>query len=701
MRAVLLALAGASLVGALQMAVDGPKAQPVLYSVVMGEHAHHNRVRMLVDTARKIGHYKGTVVLATDRPECLAATMGSELLGGEVEHSTAASDTYPGVEGGKIHIVKVEKALHERQVKAQKAMALKNVKLAKVGHPVSSVILVNNDMIIGQSLDQFMKFVEAKEHDGKTIISELSESGKDHAKLMIINNKGAAHEKSEKCLAAWKKELLQKKGDHESTQLAQVKGCTSLHSKVSSIPDNFHVKVSEDGMKEHLKAVKQMAAFVHVPLNNKIDEAVQKAFFLAIGSKDAQLLGHTDCPLHSESLLQSVEGEFEALNRMQWWTTATEEMAPTEQYLLFTNDAGGLNNIRLGWEATGLIAQGTGRTLVLPPPSKMYLLDWGDRKDAPENTDTTTSVEDLLNLAQLKGNVPTLSAKEFEKRTGISWMSAVLQAQQLPSNMKDKCDMKTYRMIESPFLFLDGEQREGFSCMAWAQLGGPNENFRQSVGQRGWALLNHGFVWHDDAFAIASKVVNYLGLFDYTALHARFGDFQFHEQQQSPMAIFNKWNEYIPAGSVVYLATDDPGKFKNMVEKKNSLLQTNSGARVIMWHDLFEDTTDKLLSDLKQRYDAERWFKLTGPVEELICTYSKVFIGSPLSTFSGHIQRMRISAEAPVTSTIMHTDTPVMATINNQINLWQKLDKKHNFKALPQDKGSIFMETSAQVKADI
>merc|ERR1719181_1894924 len=118
---------------------------------------------------------------------------------------------------------------------------------------------------------------------------------------------------------------------------------------------------------------------------------------------------------------------------MKYWNEATEEMAPTEKYLLFTNDAGGLNNIRLGWEASGLIAQSTGRTLVLPPRAKMYLLDhgFGARRPPSGQEFAGTLVEELLNLAQLKGNIPTLTAQEFKKKTGLSWRKALLDAKQL------------------------------------------------------------------------------------------------------------------------------------------------------------------------------------------------------------------------------------------------------------------------------
>merc|ERR1719387_2758108 len=288
-----------------------------------------------------------------------------------------------------------------------------------------------------------------------------------------------------------------------------------------------------------------------------------------------------------------------------------EAVAPTEKYLLFTNDAGGLNNIRLGWEAAGLIAQATGRTLVLPPRSKMYLLDFGfGNRKPPGGADFSgTLVQELMNLVQLKGNLPTLTDNEFQARTGVTWRQALLRAQQLPKESKTACVIDDYKKVEGQYLFLDGQEREGFSCMAWPDRGAPNEHVKKVMGDQGWALMNHGFVWHDDAFAIASKVINYLGLFDYTAMHARYGDFQFHEDQQDPMAIFNKWDALIQPGTVLYLATDEPQKFQQ-TGLINSLLQTNAGARIVTWDDLFKDSTGQLLVELKQKFSDERWFKL-------------------------------------------------------------------------------------------
>merc|ERR1712232_1385765 len=163
--------------------------------------------------------------------------------------------------------------------------------------------------------------------------------------------------------------------------------------------------------------------------------------------------------------------------------------------------------------------------------------------------------------------------------------------------------------------------------------------------QSNWALLTHGFVWHSYAFSIASKVIGYLGLFEYNALHGRYGDLQYQEVKTRPSQIFQNWPSLLEGVKFLYISSDNP-----------ELFDTVDFGRVqpIRWADLFTAKTGELLNTERRKYTPERWFKLTGPVEELICTYSKLFIGTRASSFSGHIERMRIHAKAPVQRVLTH-----------------------------------------------
>jgi len=380
-------------------------------------------------------------------------------------------------------------------------------------------------------------------------------------------------------------------------------------------------------------------------------------------------------------------GNEDVLSRMQWWSKGGQPMAALDKYLLFTPDAGGLNNIRIGWEMTGLVAQYTGRTLVLPPAQPMYLLDMGPRIEAylPESMkthQTTTKIEDLIDLNQTKTMLPILTWDEFHELTGLTWAGVKTQAKQVDDKVGfGECtQVPLYKSIQAEYLLMSGEgnRREGFSCGEWWKLGAPKPSLAQFSGGAGWAILTHGFMWHPDAFKVASKAIKFLGLFGYVALHARYNDFQYKEAREPAEDIFEKLGPFLTPGTFLYIASDEPERFRKL---------SKHGVNVILFEDFFTNRTGNVLTHEKAKYDPERWFKLTGLVEELICTYSKMFVGSDQSSFSGHIARMRKHAHPPVESLLEHTDifqTP--SEIDAEIRKWNQ----ESTWRLPRTKGNLF-----------
>ena len=62
------------------------------------------------------------------------------------------------------------------------------------------------------------------------------------------------------------------------------------------------------------------------------------------------------------------------------------------------------------------------------------------------------------------------------------------------------CKYSAYRGRSEQFIYLEGNDREGFSCGEWWMRGGPTDAFKSdnNVGEGEWTLLTHGFVWHQD-----------------------------------------------------------------------------------------------------------------------------------------------------------------------------------------------------------
>merc|ERR1712232_1095320 len=106
---------------------------------------------------------------------------------------------------------------------------------------------------------------------------------------------------------------------------------------------------------------------------------------------------------------------------------------------------------------------------------------------------------------------------------------------------------------------------------------------------------------------------------------------------------------------------------------------SRNNIQILTWDDLFDakKAGSQLAATIaaeKKKYTPERWFKLMGPIEELICTYSRLFVGTQHSSFSGHIMRMRIHTQAPNTQRLFHTgpETPAVRHMKGHARRYQR-----------------------------
>lgn len=71
------------------------------------------------------------------------------------------------------------------------------------------------------------------------------------------------------------------------------------------------------------------------------------------------------------------------IRNIAYWRESDEDVAyrsprtflpPQPKYVTFQSDLAGFNNIRMAMECVVVFAASTGRTLVLPPPDRLYLI---------------------------------------------------------------------------------------------------------------------------------------------------------------------------------------------------------------------------------------------------------------------------------------------------------------------------------------
>jgi len=96
-----------------------------------------------------------------------------------------------------------------------------------------------------------------------------------------------------------------------------------------------------------------------------------------------------------------------------------------EKYISFEPDGGGWNNIRMAYETILVLAHATGRTLVLPPEKRMYLLGKGGGDHKKEFSFNDFFHLDSIAMEHEGMNIITM--EEFLKRKGVTGQLKNLQ----------------------------------------------------------------------------------------------------------------------------------------------------------------------------------------------------------------------------------------------------------------------------------
>jgi len=184
-------------------------ARPVFFAVIMGRLAFRHQVSLWLSSLRKLGKWQGVAVIVSDRPTCLAKTLGEVNLLGELLSSSEQVDIYGPVAGaiGNLHIVKRPIAKSINHMKLEKARAWLNVKKAEIPFPVSFIVYTDEDVVITKSVSSFMMECRKLARDSHTL-ALFRDTGKSMGELhtgvvVIFDSVG-----SDQCLQAWGKNLI-------------------------------------------------------------------------------------------------------------------------------------------------------------------------------------------------------------------------------------------------------------------------------------------------------------------------------------------------------------------------------------------------------------------------------------------------------------------------------------------------------------
>lgn len=319
--------------------------------------------------------------------------------------------------------------------------------------------------------------------------------------------------------------------------------------------------------------------------------------------------------------------------------TAARETRPTK-YLAFDKDLGGWNNILMHFEIMVVLAWLTGRTLVLPPPQRFYLL--GERR----------RLEDFVDLEALRRSLPVLTSEEFVEQSGLApeiashepfhgWMhehghapgwNALEDALVLPLDALRQRPELAQRLIGRRPVSLDHEVEVCdllyFPTTKKHRMFGVAECFflfgDERLARRARTLLRDAVRFRPEIVALAERALESPTLAGgaFSSLHVRRGDFQYARTQISAEEILQHTKEHIEPGETIYLATDEPAAefFQPLAERYN----------LVRFDRLLGDVTDAT---------PDHW---RGVVEMLVCAAAPGrFIGTRLSTFTARIQTLR------------------------------------------------------------
>lgn len=366
----------------------------------------------------------------------------------------------------------------------------------------------------------------------------------------------------------------------------------------------------------------------------------------------------------------------ELLEKMLYWKRfrlpRKNRLSASEQkYLLFDTDCGGFNNIRIAFELFLILAWITDRTFVLPPPQPWYLLDYGPQTRMKGSAGQKgTDYAEFFDIPHLWQALPTITTVEFIAKEGANlnipekfrtenWNSKlknewkqwkwtnwrnvspgwnpythVIVWPLISDNPEPDAKRRSRRKLveysgelaASPVVNMascKGDDRRFLGQVANWILYSPNH---QELRIQQYQLIKYHIHFKKEIFDIASRVVNFLGMFKYSSLHIRRNELQYKNSFSSAEVSYQHVSPLLKKGEVLYISTDEvkEGFFNAFSEKHETFL----------WKDFFTERGGNVLTGI----DIPRQWE--GCIEQVICSCGRVFFGTKASTFSSYIYRL-------------------------------------------------------------
>ena len=336
-----------------------------------------------------------------------------------------------------------------------------------------------------------------------------------------------------------------------------------------------------------------------------------------------------------------------------------QPLPDTGRYLSYEPWPGGHNNIRMSLEMAAALAFALNRTLVWSPQRMMYLRGKG-------------GLGQYFDIADLRAGVPIISYDKFAEKLGLQSGKPFNDIRQKSNvHVVDKeqwsgriasgvviCVPRCPRLSDGSSSFIAFQKYRG-TLHEVDTASSPYETAH--VLHFGPVLLGnfYNFIWapprrapqikrfvrdhihfRELAFERAERIIAALGgHFAFSCMHVRRNDFQFKEMWLSAEQITANSAKLFEPKEQLYIATDERSDSKSAGRPNfdPDLLRVNDHSWFAPLSAVYRT---RFLGDFAGEL-SDTLHSLLGCIEQLVCSRSRVFVGTYKSTFTSYIHRLR------------------------------------------------------------